>query len=88
MFDDFLPIPDAESLPFYHLALKLVVFVYPTSVKIFFLQSGITLMTFSSLGYPRDIPTYSKLEILSRDSEISHRLAFPWPWIMISLGYP
>ena len=25
MFDDFLPIPDAESLPFYPLVLKLVV---------------------------------------------------------------
>ena len=25
MFDDFLPIPDAESLPFYTLVLKLVV---------------------------------------------------------------
>ena len=27
MFDDFLPIPDAESLPFYTLVLKLVVCV-------------------------------------------------------------
>ena len=27
MFDDFLPIPDAESLPFYPLVLKLVVCV-------------------------------------------------------------
>ena len=25
MFDDFLPFPDAESLPFYPLVLKLVV---------------------------------------------------------------
>ena len=27
MFDDFLPIPDAESLPFYPMVLKLVVCV-------------------------------------------------------------
>ena len=30
MFDNFLPIPDAESLPFYPLVLKLVVCVHET----------------------------------------------------------
>ena len=35
MFDDFLPIPDAESLPFCPLVLKLVVCIYTRPVYIY-----------------------------------------------------
>ena len=34
MFDNFLPIPDAESLPFYPLVLKLVGCVYRVGIKV------------------------------------------------------
>ena len=40
MFDDFLPIPDAESLPFYPLVLQLVVCVYHEIGKV---NTGIVL---------------------------------------------